>query len=213
MEFTSLQLFILVFMYVFHLGPWVFVSSQGKSLAEVQNRAGNGRGVSRRRGWPAARGKWGKMERSSRATFGWPWLVGRGSEEAGPRRGAAGGGSELRWWCSGGVGVVRSGWEALVGCEEGCGALDFGNVEAEGGVPRSSGARRRGWPPARGVLVAQGGGSWVPEHHQSTRSTITGSGEAMRVGGGGSTESLSSPELGMAGACCPRVQGGTLPLL
>ena len=27
--------FILVFMYVFHLGPWVFVSSQGKSLAEV----------------------------------------------------------------------------------------------------------------------------------------------------------------------------------
>ena len=83
----------------------------------------------------------------------------------------------------------RSGWEAPVGCEEGCGALDFGNVEAEGGVPRSSGARRRGWPPARRVLVAQGGGSWVPEHHQSTRSTITGSGEAMRVGGGGSTES------------------------
>ena len=35
MEFTSLQLLILVFMYVFHLGPWVFVSSQGKSLAEV----------------------------------------------------------------------------------------------------------------------------------------------------------------------------------
>ena len=33
MEFTSLQLLILVFMYVFHLGPWIFVSSQGKSLA------------------------------------------------------------------------------------------------------------------------------------------------------------------------------------
>ena len=62
-----------------------------------------------------------------------------------------------------------------------------------------------------GVLVAQGGGSWVPEHHQSTRSTITGSGEAMRGSGGGSTESLSSPELGMAGACCPRVQGEPYP--
>ena len=35
MEFTSLQLLILVFMYVFHLGPWIFVSSQGKSLAEL----------------------------------------------------------------------------------------------------------------------------------------------------------------------------------
>ena len=34
-----------------------------------------------------ARGKWGKMERGSSATFGWPWLVGRGSEEAGPWRG------------------------------------------------------------------------------------------------------------------------------
>src|SRR6185436_9418073 len=88
-------------MYVFHLGPWVFVSSQGKSLAEVQNRAGNGSGVSRRWGWPAARGKWGKMERGSRATFGWPWLVGRGSEEAGPQRGAAGRGSGRRHPCSG----------------------------------------------------------------------------------------------------------------
>ena len=85
MEFTSLQLLILVFMYVFHLGPWVFVSSQGKSLAEVQNRAGNGRGVSRRGESLEAWGKWGKMERGSRATFGWPWLVGRGSEEAGPQ--------------------------------------------------------------------------------------------------------------------------------
>ena len=44
-----------------------------------------------------------------------------------------------------------------------------------------------------GVLVAQGGGSWVLEHHQSTRSARTGSGEAMRGGGGGSTASLSSP--------------------
>ena len=43
----------------------------------------------------------------------------------------------------------RSGWEAPLGCEEGRGALYFGNVEAEGGVPRSSGARRRGWPRRR----------------------------------------------------------------
>jgi len=85
MYFTSLQLLILVFMYVFHLGPWVFVSSQGKSLAEVQNRAGNERGISRRGESPEARGKWGKMERGSRATFGWSWLIGRGSEEAGPQ--------------------------------------------------------------------------------------------------------------------------------
>jgi hypothetical protein len=45
--------------------------------------------------------------------------------------------------------VGRSGWEASVGCEEGRGALDFGNVEAEGGVPRSSSARRRGWSRRR----------------------------------------------------------------
>ena len=62
-----------------------------------------------------------------------------------------------------------------------------------------------------GVLVAQGGGSWVLEDHQSTRSTITGSGEAMRGGGGGSMVSLSSPDLGMAGACCPRVLGEPYP--
>src|SRR6185437_15995379 len=62
---------------------------------------------------------------------------------------AAGGGSDHRWRRSDGVGVGWSGWEAPVGCEEGRGALDFGNVQAEGGVPRSSGARRRGWPRRR----------------------------------------------------------------
>ena len=40
-----------------------------------------------------------------------------------------------------------------------------------------------------GVLVDKGGGSWVLEHHQSTRNTRKGSGEAMRGGGGGSTAS------------------------
>ena len=40
MEFTSLQLLILVFMYVFHLGPWISVSFNSRSLAEVQNRGG-----------------------------------------------------------------------------------------------------------------------------------------------------------------------------
>ena len=42
---------------------------------------------------------------------------------------------------------------------------------------------------SEGVLVAQGGGSWVLEHHQSTRNMRKGSGEAMWGGGGGSTAS------------------------
>ena len=61
MEFTSLQLLILVFMYVFHLGPWTYVSSPQESLAEVteQGRFGaavSGDGVGRRRG--ESGGKW-----------------------------------------------------------------------------------------------------------------------------------------------------------
>ena len=61
MYFTSLQLLILVFMYVFHLGPWIFVSSQGKSLAELTKQGRNGGaisgdGVGRRRG--ESGGKW-----------------------------------------------------------------------------------------------------------------------------------------------------------
>ena len=72
-------------MYVFHLGPWVSVSFNSRSLAEVQNMGGVRAAGFQRWGWPTARGKWGKMERGSRATFGWPWLVGIGSEEAGPR--------------------------------------------------------------------------------------------------------------------------------
>ena len=38
MEFTSLQLLILVFMYVFHLGPWTFVSFNSRSLAEMSKQ-------------------------------------------------------------------------------------------------------------------------------------------------------------------------------
>jgi len=52
----------------------------GDGKIEEEEAAGFQRG-----GSPAARGKWGKMERGSRATFGWSWLIGRGSEEAGPR--------------------------------------------------------------------------------------------------------------------------------
>ena len=48
--------------------------------------------------------------RGSSATFRWSWLVGRGLEEAGSQRGAAGGGSELRWQRSCGVG-----WGGLAG--------------------------------------------------------------------------------------------------
>ena len=58
-------------------------------------------------------------------------------------------------------------------------------VVVVGGKGRSSSSVTVG----EGVLVAQGGGSWVLEHHQSTRNTRKGSGEAMRGGGGGSTAS------------------------
>ena len=54
-----------------------------------------------------------------------------------------------------------------------------------GGEGRSSSLVADG----KGVLVAPGGGSWVLEHHQSTRNTRKGSGEAMQGGGGGSTAS------------------------
>ena len=62
MEFTILQLLILVFMYVFHLGPWIFVSSQGKSLAELTEQGRNGRaisgdGVGQRRGESGGNGE------------------------------------------------------------------------------------------------------------------------------------------------------------
>ena len=33
-------------MYVFHLGPWIFVSSQGKSLAELTEQGRNGGAIS-----------------------------------------------------------------------------------------------------------------------------------------------------------------------
>ena len=55
--FTSLQLLILVFMYIFHLGPWIFVSSPQESLAELTEQSREGRSVSRRGESPVARGK------------------------------------------------------------------------------------------------------------------------------------------------------------
>ena len=70
----------------------------------------------------------------------------------------------------------------------GLGSSGEGRSWAVRGEGRSSSSVAAG----EGVLVAQGGGSWVLEHHQSTRSARTGLGEAMRGGGGGSTASLSS---------------------
>ena len=89
------------------------------------------------------RGKWGKMERGSSATFGWPWLVGRGSEEAGPRRGAAGGGSGPARRRSGDDGVGDLGRGGSVDVWEGDGEARSGN---EG--------RKR---PVRGELELAGG--------------------------------------------------------
>ena len=71
----------------------------------------------------------------------------------------------------------------------GLGSPGGGRSWAVRGEGRSSSSVAAG----EGVLVAQGGGFWVLEHHQSTRSARMGSGEAMRGGGGGSTASLSSP--------------------
>ena len=72
-----------------------------------------------------------------------------------------------------------------------------------GGLGSPGGGRRRRFhgegrssclvAAGEGVLVAQGRGFWVLEHHQSTRSARMGSGEAMRGGGDGSTASSSSP--------------------
>ena len=56
---------------------------------------------------------------------------------------------------------------------------------AVGGEGRSSSSVTAG----EGVLVAQGGDSWVLEHYQSTRNTRKGSGKAIRGGGGGSIAS------------------------
>ena len=97
MEFTSLQLLILVFMYVFHLGPWVFVSSQGKSLAEVY-RTGRFGAAFPGEGLAGGEGFVGVKERGDRgAPYGGLGWVG-GGREVGRRRctGAAAMGARLR---------------------------------------------------------------------------------------------------------------------
>ena len=60
-------------MYVFHLGPWIFVSSQGKSLAELTEQGRNGGaisgdGVGRRRG--ESRGKWRRAKAAPNGGLG-----------------------------------------------------------------------------------------------------------------------------------------------
>ena len=62
-----------------------------RSLAEVQNRGGYGSGVSRRWGWPAARGNRGKRERGSGRTLGWS-RMGRGQPGGGSPATYRGGG-------------------------------------------------------------------------------------------------------------------------
>ena len=68
------------------------------------------------------------MERRSRATFEWSWLIGRGSEEAGPRRGVAGGGSGPARRCSGEDGVGDLGRGGSVEVWEGDGKACSGNA-------------------------------------------------------------------------------------
>ena len=72
--------------------------------------------------------------RGSSATFWWSWLVGRGQEEAGPRRGAAGGGSVPARRRSGDAGVRRPGLGASGGHGEGCGVVHLDQSQAEEAV-------------------------------------------------------------------------------
>ena len=81
--------------------------------------------------------------RGSSATFRWSWLVGRGQEEAGPRRGAAGGGSGPARRHSGDDGVGDLGRGGSVEVWEGDGEARWGNA-----------GRKR---PVRGELELAGG--------------------------------------------------------
>src|SRR6185503_2812511 len=79
-----------------HLGPWISVSSHGRSLAEL-DRTGEVRAAVFRRGEaPAVRGKLGKRVRGLVHTCRWSQLGLRWPAAACPRAPAAGGGPVSR---------------------------------------------------------------------------------------------------------------------
>ena len=148
----------------FHLDPWNFCFFSREVPGENHRTEGRRRWDFRRGESPAVRGKWGKMERGSRATLGWPWLVGRGSEEAGPRRGAAGGGSARRRRCSGRSWDGRSGSGASVRRGDASGSGGLGNAElrrpVRGEVTSSALMGAGGWRKL-GSHVSPGLGSYL----------------------------------------------------
>ena len=106
----------------------MFVSFNLRSLDGLkQSKGGLARQFPARR---VARGreKVGEMERRSSRTLWWSWLVGRGPEEAGPRRGAAGGGSGPARRCSSDDGVGDLGRGGSVEVCEGDGEACSGNA-------------------------------------------------------------------------------------
>ena len=87
-----------------HLGPWVYVSSHGRPLAEL-DRTGEGRAAVFRRGSAlGARGKLGKRERGLSRTSRCPWFAGRRSDAAAPHAPADSSGTVPRRGRSEGLG-------------------------------------------------------------------------------------------------------------
>ena len=88
-------------MYILQLDPWKFWFFSNKVPGRTsQNREGLAQHFPARR-LAGGEGKWGKMERGSRATLGWSWEERRWSELGSPRRPVAGGGTGRRWRHSG----------------------------------------------------------------------------------------------------------------
>ena len=76
---------VLKFKHILQFDPWRFWFFSNEVPGWDSEQGREGRDVSRRWGWPAARGKWGKMERGSRATLGRSWEERRWSELGSPR--------------------------------------------------------------------------------------------------------------------------------
>ena len=133
--------------------------------------------------------------RGSSATFRWSWLVGRGQEEAGPRRGAAGGGSGPVRRRSGDDGVGDLGRGGSVDVWEGDGEARSGN---EG--------RKR---PVRGELELAGGNGGFRARGEGSapfigalgfveKKTTSGGGRFGRAGGGGRRRRAATPAVVLA---------------